>query len=332
MAELPAGTVTFLFTDLEGSTRLWEEHPDAMQSALARHDEILRHAIAAHDGHIVKMTGDGAHAAFGTATDAVQAALDAQRALAAEGWGPVGSLRVRMGLHTGPSEARDGDYYGTAVNRAARLMSVAHGGQVIVSLATEELVRDDLSDGSSLMDLGEHLLRDLARAERIFQLCADGLASEFPPLQSLDAYAGNLPAQLTSFVGREDELAAVADALRSSRLVTLTGVGGVGKTRLALQVAAEVLPESPDGGWFCELASATDGEAMLQIVAATLGVPPRAGVSLEGSTLRSDDGADKNLYGKKLSAKEIVREGKAATPEAGKPLIDLLQRRSPKHL
>jgi class 3 adenylate cyclase len=221
-AALPGGTVTFLFTDLEGSTRLWEQFPDAMQPALARHDEILRSAIAAHDGHVVKSTGDGVHAAFATAHDALDAAVDAQQALADESWDATGPLRVRMGLHTGETELRDGDYYGGAANRAARLMSVAHGGQIVVSLATEELVRDD---DYEFVDLGEHRLRDLARAERVFQLHQDGLATEFPPLRSLDAYPGNLPLQLTSFVGRDEELRLIAKALDESRLVTLTGVG-----------------------------------------------------------------------------------------------------------
>src|SRR5690242_11016235 len=142
MADLPTGTVTFLFTDLEGSTRLWEQYPDAMKAALARHDEILRDAIAAQGGHIVKMTGDGVHAAFADAASAVEASRDVQVALAGEPWGDTGRLRVRMGIHTGAAETRDGDYYGTAVNRAARLMSAAHGGQVLVSLTTEELLRD----------------------------------------------------------------------------------------------------------------------------------------------------------------------------------------------
>ena len=285
MTDLPTGTVTFLFTDLEGSTRLWEEHPDAMQSALARHDEILRDAISAHNGSIVKTTGDGAHAAFADATSAVRAARDAQRALTGESWGATGPLRVRMGIHTGSAELRAGDYYGTALNRAARLMSAANGGQVVISLTAEELLRDDMPEGCTLLDLGEHRLRDLARAERVFQLCADGLDLDVLPLRSLDGYAGNLPVQLTSFLGREHELAATAKGLRASRLVTLTGVGGVGKTRLALQVAAEMLPELPDGAWFCELATATDDEALVQVVAATLGVPPRPGTSLGGSIL-----------------------------------------------
>jgi predicted ATPase/class 3 adenylate cyclase len=283
MSELPTGTVTFLFTDLEGSTRLWEQYPDAMKNALARHDGILRDAIAAHGGHIVKMTGDGVHAAFSDASSALEVARHLQLELGSESWADTGPLRVRMGIHTGAADARDGDYYGTAVNRAARLMSVAHGGQVLVSLTTEELLRDGMPAELELVDLGDHRLRDLTRAERLFQLRAPGMDTQFPPLRTLDAYAGNLPTQLTSFVGRQDDLDAVASAVRYARLVTLTGVGGVGKTRLAIQVAAEVLPEFPDGAWLCELAAANDGETMIDVIATALGVQPRAGTTLDGS-------------------------------------------------
>ena len=287
MPDLPTGTVTFLFTDLEGSTRLWEEHPDAMHGALARHDQIVRDAITAHDGYIVKMTGDGAHAAFGTADAAARAALDAQRALVNEAWGETGELRVRMGIHTGPAEQRDGDYYGGALNRAARLMSAAHGSQIVVSLATEELLRDAMPDDCALVDLGEHRLRDLARAERAFQLEGRGLPTDFPPLRSLDAYASNLPVQLSSFVGREEELAAVVKQLARSRLVTLTGVGGVGKTRLAVQVAAETAPQFADGVWLCELAPARDSETLTEIVSSTLSVNRRPGMSAQASIVDS---------------------------------------------
>jgi predicted ATPase/class 3 adenylate cyclase len=285
VTQLPTGTVTFLFTDLEGSTRLWEEHPEAMRAALARHDEILREAIAAHDGHVVKMTGDGVHAAFGAPGDAVNAARDAQVALADEQWNGVDRLRVRMGIHTGQAALRDGDYYGTAVNRAARLMSVANAGQVVVSLATEELTRDELSVDMSLVDLGEHRLRDLARPEHIFQLAAPGLDTTFASLRTLDAYSNNLPQHVTSFVGRDEALSAVADALADSRVVTVTGVGGVGKTRLATQAAAEVLPAFADGAWLCELAAASDAESMIQLVASTLGVTPRPGITLDASVV-----------------------------------------------
>ncbi len=276
----PSGTVTFVFTDVEGSTRLWEEHADAMTFALARHDDIVRTAVEGHAGYLVKTTGDGVHAAFATASDALEAALEAQRLLVAEPWDGDDPLRVRMGVHTGSAEYRDGDYYGTAVNRAARVMAAAHGGQVVVSLATEELVRDSLPEHVTLVDLGEHRLRDLARPERIFQLAHPELLDDFPRLQSLDAFPSNLPAQVSSFVGRDQDVADVAHALAEWRLLTLTGVGGVGKTRLAIQVAAEILPHFRDGAWLCELAAASEPEAMLQVIATALRVQPRPGVSI----------------------------------------------------
>jgi predicted ATPase/class 3 adenylate cyclase len=280
---LPTGTVTFLFTDLEFSTRLWEEHPEAMRVALSGHDQILRDAIDYHGGQVVKSRGDGFHAAFATAADGVGAALDAQLALAGASWPEVGVLRARMGLHTGVAEIRDGDYYGSALNRAARLMSVAHAGQVVVSQVTEELVHDFLVAGVESVDLGEHRLRDLASPMRLFQIVHPDLERTFPPLRSLDSFGGNLPVQLTSFVGRDDDVARVVGMLGDASLVTLIGTGGVGKTRLAIQVAAEVVPQFGDGAWFCELASADDGEALAQVVAATLGCVQRPGLSLTES-------------------------------------------------
>jgi len=286
LGELPTGTVTFLFTDLEGSTRLWEEHPEAMRAALARHDEILRDTVDGHGGHVVKTTGDGLHAAFTTANDAVLAAVEAQRALGNEPWPLPEPLRVRIGVHTGEAEIRDGDYYGSAVNRAARVSAAAHGGQIVVSHATEEVARDHL-EGIDLVDLGEHLLRDLARPERIFQVRSEGLPAEFPPLRTLDTLPGNVPRQATSFIGRDDDVAGVAKALREASLVTLTGVGGVGKTRLAVEVAAELQPHQPDGSWIVELAAADSDEAFVQVVAATLGVAARPAMSLEDSIVES---------------------------------------------
>jgi len=286
VAELPSGTVTFLFTDLEGSTRLWEEHADAMKAALARHDEILRDAVESRGGQVVKTTGDGLHAVFATAHDAAIAAVEAQRALGDEPWTLPEPLRVRIGVHTGEAEIRDGDYYGSAVNRAARVSAAAHGGQIVVSHATEEVARDHL-DGIALVDLGEHLLRDLARPERIFQVRADGLVPEFPPLRTLDTLPGNVPRQATTFVGREDDIAGVAKALREASLVTITGVGGVGKTRLAVEVAAELQPHQPDGSWIVELAAADSDDAFVQVVAATLGIAARPAMSLEDSVVES---------------------------------------------
>ena len=283
--ELPSGTVTFLFTDLEGSTRLWEQHRAAMVPALERHDALLRRAVEDAGGVVVKTTGDGLHGVFTTTRAALDAALAAQRSLGAEAWAVPGGLRVRMGLHTGDAVARDGDYYGPATNRAARVMSSAHGGQVVVSHATEEILRDALPDELALVDLGEHRLPDLARPERIFQVVAPGLGREFPPLRALDAVPGNLPGQLTSFVGRAVEREAIADALLASRLVTVTGVGGVGKSRIAIQVALDIAPRFPDGAWLCELAAAEDEEELGQVVAATLGVLARPATTLADSVI-----------------------------------------------
>ena len=230
---VPSGTVTFLFTDVEGSTRLWQADEAAMRVALERHDAIVRTAIDGHEGHVFATGGDGFAAAFFRAGDAVAAAAQAQEGLAAESWPEGAQLRVRIGVHTGEAAERDGDYFGTVVNRAARLMAAGHGGQVLVSAATA-----DLLDADGLVDLGVHRLRDLAEPQRVFQVGA----ALFPPLRSLDAFRSNLPYELSSFVGRVEELRAVAERVRSSRVVTVVGVGGVGKTRLALQVGSEVLP------------------------------------------------------------------------------------------
>jgi predicted ATPase/class 3 adenylate cyclase/Tfp pilus assembly protein PilF len=271
----PTGTVAFLFTDLEGSTGLWERYPEAMSEALASHDEILQAVIGANNGSVVKTTGDGVHAVFSTATDALEAALEAQRALLLEGWAEIGPLRVRMALHTGTAtEERGGDYYGPPVNRAARLLSAAHGGQVLLSLATRELVRDQLPPDVELQNLGEHSLKDLFRPEGVFQLMASGLPSEFPPLRTLRAKPNNLPLQSTPLVGREREVEEMAERLRDERvrLLTLTGAGGTGKTRLALQAAADLLEEFEDGAFFVSLATITDPELVPSAIAGPLGV------------------------------------------------------------
>jgi predicted ATPase/class 3 adenylate cyclase len=273
MSTPPTGTVTFLFTDLEGSSRLWESYPDAMQDALARHDAILRDAIGTHDGYVVKMTGDGAHAAFATADRGVHAAIEAQLALQREPWGETAPLRSRMGLHTGSAELRDGDYFGTEVNRAARLMAVAHGGQVVCSQTTADLARGTLSASVGLVDLGEQQLRDLQAPERVFQITHADLPAEFAALRTLDAFPGNLPLQVTEFVGRDEELVEVAKLLGRSRVVSLTGSGGVGKTRLAMQAAAEALPHYADGAWFVDLAPIDDDAFVPSEIATAMGLP-----------------------------------------------------------
>jgi predicted ATPase/class 3 adenylate cyclase/Tfp pilus assembly protein PilF len=270
----PTGTVTFLFTDIEGSTKLWERHPEAMQRALARHDEILSGVTEQHGGYIFKTIGDAFCCAFPTAPDAFEAALEAQRRLLSSEWKETGPLRVRMALHTGAAEERDGDYFGPSVNRVARLMSAAHGGQVLLSAATHEMVRDQLPAGINLAELGEHRLRDLFRPERVYQLTAPGLPSEFPPLRTLEAYRNNLPLQPTLLIGREKEVSEVCDLLRheETRLLTLTGPGGTGKTRLALQAAADLLDDFPDGTFLVPLATLIEAEQFLPTVAETLGV------------------------------------------------------------
>jgi len=275
--EQPSGTVTFLFTDVEGSTQLWERYPEAMRTALARHDAILRKEIERRGGYVVKLRGDGFHAAFATASDALAAALAAQRALHAEAWGDV-NIKARMALHSGAGEERAGDYFGTVTNRAARLLSAGHGGQILLSLATRELVCDQLPDQVGLRDLGQHRLKDLSRPERIFQVVAPDLPAFFGPLKTLDCRPNNLPAQTTSFIGREGELAAVREELSRPevRLLTLTGPGGSGKTRLGLQVAAEVLDDFEHGVYFVALAPISDPALVVPTIAQTLVIPTGA--------------------------------------------------------
>ena len=279
---LPTGTITFLFTDIEGSTRLWERHHAAMQQALAHHDAILRDAIESNDGYLVKTTGDGAHAAFAIAADAIAASLAAQRALTAHAWGEL-SITSRMAMHSGAAEQRGGDYYGPALNRAARLMEAGHGGQILLSLATEELVRDHLPDGIALRDMGERRLKDLIRPERVFQVIAPDLRGDFPPLRTLDARPNNLPAQTTPFIGRENEIRAIKEQLSNAqlRLLTLSGVGGAGKTRLALQAAADMVDDFGHGVFFVPLAALTDPALVLQTIAQAFDVRETAGRQLK---------------------------------------------------
>ena len=291
--------VTFLFTDVEGSTRRWEADADGMRAALAAHDEVLRGAIEAHGGWLFKHTGDGVCAAFASPRSAVDAAVAAQRAL---------ELPVRMGLATGEAELRGGDYFGAVLNRAARVMAAGHGGQVLLDGTTA-----GLCSSIDLMALGPRRLRDIAKPVEMFQVLADGLRSEFPPLKTLDATPGNLRPPTTSFIGREAELAEVQEALKAHRLVTLTGVGGVGKTRLATEVAARLADEFPDGVWLFELAAVADPAAVPDAVAAVLGITQQPGKSVAESVAAALEGRVRLLV---FDNCEHVRDAAADLVEA----------------
>lgn len=277
---------TFLFTDIEGSTRLWEQEPERMRHALARHDAIVRGAVDSHGGSVVKMTGDGVHAAFDDALGAILCTLELQRSLADPQLTAGLELRVRCGLHAGHSEGRDGDFYGTVVNRAARIMAAAHGGQVLASQAVVEKVATRLPSPVSMRDLGFVRLRDLGGAERLFQLVAPPLRQDFPALRSLEGTPNNLPQAVASFVGRAREIAEVDKLLTRHRLVTLVGMGGLGKTRLSLHVAAESMDAYPDGVWLVELGPLREAHRVALAVAATLGVKDEAGRPIEDALAR----------------------------------------------
>ena len=277
--EPAARTATFLMTDIEGSTRLWEKQRVAMAVALEAHDALLRTAVERAGGVIVKTTGDGLLAAFDRPEAALTAAIEGQRALEEQAWPATGRLRVRMAINSGSAEVRDGDFFGPALNRVARLMAIGHGDQMLVSSSTVSLVADDLPSACELVDLGEHRLRDLDRPEHVYQLVAAGLRREFPPLRASGERPTNLRPQVTSFVGRERELADLRTLLATSRLVTLVGAGGAGKTRLELQVAAETLDEYPDGAWLVELAPISDPDLVVAEIGRTLGVQAQPGRS-----------------------------------------------------
>jgi predicted ATPase/class 3 adenylate cyclase len=289
----PIATVTFLFTDIEGSSRLWDTVPDSMRPALARHDAILRAAVEGSGGSIVKSTGDGIHAAFSDPLQAVDAAIELLSALADSNATEGVQLNVRCGIHTGVIEQRDGDFFGGAVNRAARIMSVAHGGQALVSEVVADLVRGRLPRDVSLQDVGTVRLRDMAHPESVSQIMHPRLRHEFPALRSLESAPNNLPLQMTRFIGREREIAEVRELLGRARLVTLSGMGGLGKTRLALEIAVAVLDEYPDGVWFVELTQLADALLVPQAVASALGVKETGGESLT-------DALDRHVADKRL--------------------------------
>ncbi|HEV8597604.1 MAG TPA: NB-ARC domain-containing protein [Candidatus Dormibacteraeota bacterium] len=272
--ELASQTLTFLFTDIEGSTRLWEQYREPMKEALERHDAILREAVESSKGQVVKTTGDGLMAVFGSAVDGVSACLKAQHDLACAPWGQTGALRVRMALHAGEAARRNGDYHGPTLNRTARILAAGHGEQVLLSAAAATLVIDQLPEGSTLRDLGEHRLKDLGRAERVFQLVHPGLPVSFPPLVTLSRRRSELPDQPSAFVGREAQLKEIAERLEdeSVRLLTLTGPGGIGKTRLALRAAADEIERFEDGVLFVDLSASRDSESVLAAIARRLGL------------------------------------------------------------
>lgn len=269
---LPAGTVTFLFTDVEGSTRLWELHGEAMRAAQERHDHIVGDAITDRGGYVVKTMGDGVMAVFDDPTLGIAAAIDAQRGLGDEEWGPLPSLRVRMGLHIAAATPHAGDYHGNAVNRAARIADTAHGGQIVVSAGVASVLD---GDEIALKPLGEHRLRDLSEPLDLYQVVAPGLDDAFAPLRTLEAAEHNLPVQRSSFVGRETDVSAVLAMLNDRRLLTLTGLGGTGKTRLALHVAGEASLRHRDGVRFVELAPIGEPEHVVPTVSTETDVPPR---------------------------------------------------------
>jgi predicted ATPase/class 3 adenylate cyclase len=293
LPDLPTGTVTFLFTDIEGSTRLLDALGDRYPAVLETHQRILREVFAARGGIDVSTEGDSFFVVFGSAPQAVVAAVEAQRAIGAHEWPDEATVRVRMGLHTGEGTLGGDNYVGVDLHRAARIAAVGHGGQIVLSDATRAVVEPSAPEGITFRDLGEHRLRDLPNPERLAQAVAEGLPAEFPALRSMDARPNNLPVQLTSFVGRRRELEEIKEAVRSGRLLTLTGPGGTGKTRLALGAAAELLPDFEDGTFFVALAPISERALVLPAVAQALGLPEATRGSAEDALV--DHLRDKRL-------------------------------------
>src|SRR5579884_2074753 len=315
MAIHPAGTVTLLFTDIEGSTRLLQQLGSRYAELLAQHRRLLRSAVETRGGTEIGAQGDACFAAFPRAQDAVAAAVAAQHAIGASTWPGGAAVRVRMGIHTGEPLIAEAGYVGMDVHRTARICAAAHGGQVLLSQATRELVADDPPLGVLLRDLGEHHLKDLPRPMRLWQVVAPDLRADFPPLRSVHAPPHNLPAQLTSFIGRERESIEVKRLIATARLVTLTGPGGCGKTRLALQVARDLVAEFADGARLVELAALSTPAAVPQALATALGLhaePSRALLAVVGDHLRPGLALAGRNNSKPMTA--------ACAPVAGDPL------------
>jgi predicted ATPase/class 3 adenylate cyclase len=267
----PSGTVAFLFSDIEASTRRWEQHGEAMRDALRRHDELLRAAIEASRGYVFKTIGDAFCAAFWTAGEALEAAIEAQRRLGREDFSAINGLHVRMAIHVGETDEREGDYFGVAVNRTARLLSAGHGGQILISGVAADLALAHLPDGIHLRHLGSLPLRDFKDPERVYQPVGERLRSEFKPLRALETPPNNLPRQSTSFVGRHEDVARVEALLDEGGLLTLVGAGGIGKTRLALEVAAARVNDARDGAWFVDLSSIVNAGLIAGTMLSSLG-------------------------------------------------------------
>jgi predicted ATPase/class 3 adenylate cyclase len=293
MTELPTGTVTFLFTDIEGSTRLIQRLGERYPGLLDEHGRLMREAVTHEDGIVVSTEGDSFFVAFHSPGEAVRAATAAQRALAEQDWPDSSAVRVRMGIHTGEGTRGGENYVGLDVHRAARIAAAAHGGQILISSATRALVENSLPDGVTSRDLGDHRLRDIEQPERLYQLAVRDLPSDFPPPKTLDARPNNLPTRLTRFIGRAPEIMAVEDLLENTRLLTLTGPGGTGKTRLSLQVASELLPRFQDGAFFVDLSPITDPSLVPTSIADAVGAKEEPGRSV-ADTLK-DHLRDKEL-------------------------------------
>jgi len=311
-------TVVFLFTDIEASSRRWEGDQQAMAGDLARHDELLRGAVEDGRGRVFADTGDGLCAAFSTASDALVAALAAQSALLAQTWNSPVPMRVRMAIHAGSAELRGDNYFGPTLNRAARLLSLGFGGQVLCSQATADLLQDHLPADVSLVDLGEHLLANLSRPERVFQVAHPDLPAAFPALRSSGRRRHNLPTALTSFVGRARELVDVRDLLKASRLVTLTGFGGGGKSRLALEAVTGVLDTFTDGVWWVDVGPLQDPALLTETVAGALGV---ATTGLGGAPDALQDRLSEHLERKRVL---LVLDNSEHLVEAAARLIESL--------